>query len=92
VDDTAANAGYYGRDVEIQRARLSPHDLQERINLGQLLAGSPETVLSQIRAIEDQLGAGILDLNFSPVGLDKTRHAIQLFGEKVLPRLHELPE
>ncbi|MBV8714476.1 MAG: LLM class flavin-dependent oxidoreductase, partial [Chloroflexi bacterium] len=50
----------------------------------------PETVLSQIRAIRDSLGCGILDLIFQPVGADKLRKAIELFGTKVLPRMRDL--
>jgi alkanesulfonate monooxygenase SsuD/methylene tetrahydromethanopterin reductase-like flavin-dependent oxidoreductase (luciferase family) len=90
VDDAVAGAGYYGRQATTQRGRLETYELDQRIELGQMLAGSPDTVLSQIRTIRDVLGAGILDLNFQPVGRDKTLHAIELFGTKVLPRLREL--
>jgi hypothetical protein len=47
-------------------------------------------VLSQIRALRDEVGCGILDLIFQPVGRDKTLKAIELFGRKVLPRMREL--
>jgi hypothetical protein len=55
-----------------------------------LLAGGPDTVLKQAKAIRDDLGAGILDLSFVPVGREKALRAIELFGTKVLPRMHEL--
>jgi len=55
-----------------------------------LLVGGPDTVLTQIQSIRDQLGAGILDLSFLPVGREKALRAIDLFGTKVLPRMHEL--
>jgi alkanesulfonate monooxygenase SsuD/methylene tetrahydromethanopterin reductase-like flavin-dependent oxidoreductase (luciferase family) len=90
LDDAAANLGYYGRDVENQRGRLQIHDFSERIGLGQLLVGSPATVLKQICTIRDALGCGILDLIFQPVGRDKTLKAIELFGTKVLPRMRDL--
>lgn len=90
LDDAAAGLGYYGRDEENQRGRLQPHALNERIELGQLLAGGPDTVLSQICKVRDAVGCGILDLIFQPVGRDKTLKGIELFGVKVLPRLHEL--
>jgi alkanesulfonate monooxygenase SsuD/methylene tetrahydromethanopterin reductase-like flavin-dependent oxidoreductase (luciferase family) len=90
LDETATAAGYYGRDTATQRGRLQMRALDERIELGQLLAGGPDRVLSQIKWIRDELGTGILDLGFSPVGRDKTLHAIELFGTKVLPRMHEL--
>jgi alkanesulfonate monooxygenase SsuD/methylene tetrahydromethanopterin reductase-like flavin-dependent oxidoreductase (luciferase family) len=90
LDDTVANLGYYGRDVVNQRGRLQPHTLADRIALGQLLAGSPETVLKQIQAIQAELGCGILDLIFQPVGGGKLLEAIELFGTEVLPRMRDL--
>lgn len=93
LDDAVARAGFYGEDTERQRARLRPaRELQERVTLGQLLAGGPETVLKQLRCIRDEVGAGIVDLTFIPMPAapDKTLHAIERFGTAVLPRLHEL--
>jgi alkanesulfonate monooxygenase SsuD/methylene tetrahydromethanopterin reductase-like flavin-dependent oxidoreductase (luciferase family) len=90
LDDTAARAGYYGRDTETQRARLQTLDLYTRIEEGQLLAGGPDKVLSQLEWVRDQLGAGIVDLMFAPVGRDKMLNSIELFGSKVLPRMREL--
>jgi alkanesulfonate monooxygenase SsuD/methylene tetrahydromethanopterin reductase-like flavin-dependent oxidoreductase (luciferase family) len=90
LDETAARLGYYGRDVENQRGRLAAHDLKEKIDLGQLLVGSPETVLNQICAVHEQLGCGILDLIFQPIGRDKTLKSIELFGTQVLPRMREI--
>jgi alkanesulfonate monooxygenase SsuD/methylene tetrahydromethanopterin reductase-like flavin-dependent oxidoreductase (luciferase family) len=90
LDDAAAQAGYYGRDTATQRARLQSRGLAERIALGQLLVGSPDSVLGQIRGIRDALRAGIVDLTFAPVGRDKVLRAIELFGARVLPRMREL--
>ena len=90
LDDAVASVGYYGRDAENQRGRLRPHDLRSRLELGQLLAGGPETVVEQIRHIHAELGAGILDLIFQPVGRDKVNKAIELFGTKVLPAIRDL--
>jgi alkanesulfonate monooxygenase SsuD/methylene tetrahydromethanopterin reductase-like flavin-dependent oxidoreductase (luciferase family) len=92
VDDAAAHAGYYGRDEAAQRGRIHAQSrpLAERIEQGQLLAGGTDTVLAQARRIRDELGAGILEVAFTPVGRERTLHAIELFGTRVLPRLHEL--
>ena len=90
LDNAAANLGYYGRDAENQRGRLEPHHFEERIELGQLLVGSPDTVLQQICNVRDALGCGILDLIFQPLGRDKTLKSIELFGKKVLPRIRDL--
>lgn len=90
LDDAVAGAGYYGRDTPTQRGRLEAYELNERIQLGQLLVGSPETVLRQVQTIRDEVGAGILDLTFAPVGQEKMLGAIERFGTEVLPRLREL--
>jgi alkanesulfonate monooxygenase SsuD/methylene tetrahydromethanopterin reductase-like flavin-dependent oxidoreductase (luciferase family) len=90
VLEAVASAGYYGRDAATQRGRIQSRGLQERIALGQLLLGGPETVLGQIRAIKAELDVGILDLNFLPVSRDKILRSIELFGTKVLPRMREL--
>jgi len=64
--------------------------MQDRIDLGQMLVGSPDTVLKQVQQIRDALGAGILDISFLPVGRERALRSIELFGTKVLPRMHEL--
>jgi alkanesulfonate monooxygenase SsuD/methylene tetrahydromethanopterin reductase-like flavin-dependent oxidoreductase (luciferase family) len=90
VDEGAASAGYYGRDAATQRARLETHALDQRVALGQILLGSPETVLDRVRWIRDEVGAGIVELIFQPLPQGKTRRAIELFGTQVLPHLREL--
>ncbi len=90
LDSAAATAGYYGRDAHPQQERLQARELDQRIELGQLIAGDPDHVFDRVRWIRSELGAGILDVSFSPVGRDKTLKAIELFGTTVLPRMHEL--
>ena len=57
---------------------------------GILVAGSPDTVLEQICNVHHELGAGVLDLIFRGPDRDSTRRSIELFADKVLPRVHEL--
>lgn len=91
IEHAAAQAGYYGRDVEGQRARLhSRGALKDRIERGQILVGCPETVIGQVARIKEILGAGILDLVVTAQLGDRTMRSIELFGTKVLPRMHEL--
>jgi alkanesulfonate monooxygenase SsuD/methylene tetrahydromethanopterin reductase-like flavin-dependent oxidoreductase (luciferase family) len=90
IDDASASAGYYGRDTARQRGRLQRHGLRERIELGQLLVGGPDTVLEQARGIREALRPGILEVVFESVTREKTLRAIELFGTRVLPRLKEL--
>lgn len=96
LDNAAARAGYYGRDTETQRSRLHQGDLGERIKHGRLVAGGPRSVFEQIRAIRDEVGAGIIELIFQPAAReptaarDQSLKMIELFGTAVLPRLREL--
>jgi alkanesulfonate monooxygenase SsuD/methylene tetrahydromethanopterin reductase-like flavin-dependent oxidoreductase (luciferase family) len=91
IDEAAAAAGYYGRDTAHQRERImAAGDLRERIETGQILAGSPETVLAQAQAVGRELGAGILELAFVGPTPDKRRRSLELFGTEVLPRMREL--
>ena len=62
----------------------------DRIDKGQILVGSPDTVLKQIVRIRNELGDGVLDLAVASQLGNKTAKAIELFGIKVLPRMHEL--
>lgn len=90
LEAAVAGAGYHGRDREAQATRHRMGAIQERIQLGQLLAGSPETVFEQIRTLQREIGAGILDISFQPVSREKSMRAIELFGARVLPRLRDL--
>jgi alkanesulfonate monooxygenase SsuD/methylene tetrahydromethanopterin reductase-like flavin-dependent oxidoreductase (luciferase family) len=91
VESAVADSGFYGRDIETQRARLqSRGEVASRIEKGQVLVGSPETILKQIKRIRDELGCGVLDLSLGAQLGEKTLRSIELFGEKVLPRMHEL--
>jgi len=86
-----AEAGYYGRD-EAQRGRVAAAfsgGMRERIEKGQMLLGSPRTVIDQIRRIHAEIGAGVLDLIpglSGPLALA----SIERFGTQVLPAIREL--
>lgn len=80
---------YFGVDTAGQTTRNATRELAERIELGQIIVGSPETALRQVRRIREEIGAGIIDC---VVGLqlgERTLRSIELFGSKVLPHMHE---
>jgi alkanesulfonate monooxygenase SsuD/methylene tetrahydromethanopterin reductase-like flavin-dependent oxidoreductase (luciferase family) len=55
--------------------------------------GSPETIVAQIRQCRDEVGVGVLDLAFQNPGAADTgrlMHSLELFAEKVLPRIREV--
>ena len=67
--------------------KVAQTGLRERIDSGQILIGSPETVIKQIRRVKEELGAGILDLTAAIQIGDKTTKSIELMTEKVLPEI-----
>jgi alkanesulfonate monooxygenase SsuD/methylene tetrahydromethanopterin reductase-like flavin-dependent oxidoreductase (luciferase family) len=90
VDDAVARSGYYGRDIENQRGRVRMGgDIQDRIENGQILCGSPDSILQQAQRIHEHTGAGVFDLIFGG-SHDHALRSIELFGTKVLPRLREI--
>lgn len=64
--------------------------VESRIESGELLIGSPDSILSQIERLCERLQPGILDLHFPDLGRDAMLRALELFGGEVLPRLHQL--
>jgi alkanesulfonate monooxygenase SsuD/methylene tetrahydromethanopterin reductase-like flavin-dependent oxidoreductase (luciferase family) len=85
----AMASGYFGKAAEEQKERVVPRDAAERVEKGQILLGSPETVWKQICRIRDEVGAGVLDLFPTVPVVERTARSIELFGTKLLPRLHE---
>ena len=54
-----------------------------------MIVGSPETVVSQIKKIQDTLGPGILDV-ISAVQLgERTNKSLTLMGTKVMPQIKD---
>lgn len=92
LNQAVAKAGYWGRDPRGQpgQRNYGVTDLEERIELGQVLVGSPDTVLSQMKRIHDELGAGVFEVIFAASEKDQVLRAIELFGTKVIPRLKEM--
>jgi alkanesulfonate monooxygenase SsuD/methylene tetrahydromethanopterin reductase-like flavin-dependent oxidoreductase (luciferase family) len=88
LEATIAGTGYYGSDLDRQSGRVRRHvGLEERLELGQVMLGSPATVLSQARKIRRELGAGIFDLIPAFELADRTMHSIELMANKVVPHL-----
>jgi alkanesulfonate monooxygenase SsuD/methylene tetrahydromethanopterin reductase-like flavin-dependent oxidoreductase (luciferase family) len=92
-----AEAGFFGaRNPELlERFRKmgsqAPLSLEQQIDLGTLLCGSPSTVLDQLRNIRDQLGAGVISLNFETSGSEEQiQYNMRRFAQEVLPAMHAL--
>jgi alkanesulfonate monooxygenase SsuD/methylene tetrahydromethanopterin reductase-like flavin-dependent oxidoreductase (luciferase family) len=55
--------------------------------------GGPDKIVEQIERCREEVGVGVLDLLFQNPGAVETgrlMHALELFAEKVLPRIREL--
>jgi alkanesulfonate monooxygenase SsuD/methylene tetrahydromethanopterin reductase-like flavin-dependent oxidoreductase (luciferase family) len=87
LEGAIASTGYYGRDIESQRQRLMPADLKTRIENGQILLGSPDTIVKQIENIKRELDCGVLDFTVAHQMGAKTNRSIELLGEQVVPRI-----
>jgi alkanesulfonate monooxygenase SsuD/methylene tetrahydromethanopterin reductase-like flavin-dependent oxidoreductase (luciferase family) len=90
-----AASGYYGSDVQTQSTRGDrPLSVQERIDLGYLFCGTPDTVFEQLCRTQATIGCGVLELGFQTNRLPQnlSMRSLELFGREVLPRLHELRE
>lgn len=91
LEAAVATTGYYGSNIADQRERvLESHSVDERIAAGQIIIGSADSVLSQIRHIADRLGPGVLDLVPAFQTGNPTLSSIRLFGDRVLPRIRDL--
>ncbi len=89
LERTVASTGYYGAELDKNSARnIRAAGLQDRVDAGQVVIGSPETVVKQLKAIKDTLNPGVLDLNSAFQIGERTSASIRLFGEKVLPHIH----
>ncbi|MFI5270210.1 MAG: hypothetical protein ACHQ7M_22755, partial [Chloroflexota bacterium] len=96
----AATSGFYGeRDADFvaryQGATFGAeggYTLEGRLDIGSILAGSPDTVFRQIKRVRDEVGAGIINLIFDAPGVDRPAklESLELFAKEVLPRVHEL--
>ena len=92
LNRAVAEAGYWGSDPRGQSGvrRYGITDIDERIELGQVLVGSPDTVLSQMKRIHDEVGVGVFEVIFAAPDHGKTLRAIETFGTRVIPRLKEM--
>jgi alkanesulfonate monooxygenase SsuD/methylene tetrahydromethanopterin reductase-like flavin-dependent oxidoreductase (luciferase family) len=69
----------------------APPSLEQQLELGMLLCGSPGTVIDQLRHIGQALGAGVISLNFETgASQEQTQATMRRFASEVLPAMREL--
>ncbi|GAB5496082.1 MAG: hypothetical protein Phyf2KO_11620 [Phycisphaerales bacterium] len=64
-----------------------PPSLDERIERGMVLCGSPETVIKQIEAVHNRLGIGVLSMHMQVGNMcdQAVRNGMSLFAQRVRP-------
>ena len=92
-----AESGFFGPRNPEQLRRFQhmgsegPPTLEQQLELGTLLCGTPATVIEQLRHIREEIGAGVISLNFETGGSqEQTQQTMRRFASEVLPRMHEL--
>jgi len=77
----------HGERFSKRLATLNQRSIEEMIEAGSVLCGSPETVVRQMRRIRDALGNGWFNLNFKIGNIPDAvvRHGMELFRDRVLP-------
>jgi alkanesulfonate monooxygenase SsuD/methylene tetrahydromethanopterin reductase-like flavin-dependent oxidoreductase (luciferase family) len=69
-----------------------PPTLQQQIDSGSIVCGSPDSVARQLKRLYDSIGCGVVELSFAAPGgsRDAKLHSMELFATKVLPQVREL--
>ncbi|HVC57142.1 MAG TPA: LLM class flavin-dependent oxidoreductase [Stellaceae bacterium] len=85
------------RDALLEADQRNVAGEKRAANVGGVLpttfVGGPDTIVEQIRRCREVVGAGVIDLSLHPPGsgdVDALMSMIELFGTKVLPRVHDI--
>ena len=92
VSRSAFFPGDHGANFVKKLASLSVRTIEEQIDAGSVLCGSPESVLKQIKRIKGELGNGWFNLNMKIGNIpDAAVHrSMELFRDRVLPEARAL--
>lgn len=82
----------HGERFAKRLATLKERKIEEMIEAGSVLCGSPETVVRQMRRVREALGNGWFNLNFKIGNIPDAvvRHGMDLFRDRVLPEASNL--
>ncbi|HXQ52782.1 MAG TPA: LLM class flavin-dependent oxidoreductase [Stellaceae bacterium] len=75
-----------------RRGVLKTTPIEERIEKGMILCGTPEMVVDQLKRMKDALGHGVMNINMKIGNIpnDVVRRSMTLWGERVVPHVHNL--
>jgi alkanesulfonate monooxygenase SsuD/methylene tetrahydromethanopterin reductase-like flavin-dependent oxidoreductase (luciferase family) len=82
----------YGERFVSRLATLNARNIDEMIEAGSVLCGSPKTVIKQMKRIQGELGNGRFNLNMKIGNIPDTvvRRGMELFRDQVLPEAASL--
>jgi alkanesulfonate monooxygenase SsuD/methylene tetrahydromethanopterin reductase-like flavin-dependent oxidoreductase (luciferase family) len=88
---------YFGSDAQREHfvgrlSTLKARTLEDQIEAGSVLCGSPETVVKQIKRLRQRLGAGhiILNMKIGNIADSVVRRGMDLFRDNVRPQVAAL--
>ena len=75
-----------------RRSVLKTTPIEERIEKGMILCGTPEMVVDQLKRMKDALGHGVMNINMKIGNIpnEVVRRSMSLWGERVVPHVHNL--
>jgi len=81
-----------GQTFQKKLAVIKTRTVEESIEAGSILCGSPASVVKQMKKISGAVGNGIFSLNFKVGNVPEPtlRHGMELFRDKVLPEMQDL--
>jgi alkanesulfonate monooxygenase SsuD/methylene tetrahydromethanopterin reductase-like flavin-dependent oxidoreductase (luciferase family) len=82
----------YGERFVNRLVSLKDRSIEEKIDAGSILCGSPGSVVKQIRRIHRELGAGRININMKIGNMPDAvvRRGMELFRDRVLPEVATL--
>ena len=88
---------YFGTDQQRDHfvgrlSTLKARTLEDQIEAGSVLCGSPESVVKQIQRLKQRLGAGhvIMNMKIGNIADSVVKHSMELFRDKVRPHVASL--
>ena len=88
---------YFGTDAQRDHfvgrlSTLKARTLEDQIEAGSVLCGSPETVVKQIQRLKQRLGAGhvIMNMKIGNIADSVVKRSMELFRDKVRPHVASL--
>ena len=80
------------KTIAARRAVLKETSIEERIDKGMVLCGTPDMVVDQIKRMKQELGHGVMNINMKIGNIpDETvRHSMKLWGDHVMPHVRNV--